>query len=135
MHSHTPLPNNVDELQALLLAQMASTQALQTTCDAFRQERDTLRRERDLIQQSAESRDAEIARLNLLIDKLQRMLFGRKSEKLAHQINQLELELEELYIARAQSERLLPVVPEPAEIAPKTPAPKRAWPESLPREM
>ena len=135
MHSHTPLPNNVDELQALLRAQLASTQALQTSCDAFRHERDALRRERDLIQQSTQSRDAEIARLKLLIEKLQRMLFGRKSEKLAHQIDQLELELEELYIARAQSERLLPAVPEPVEIAVKAPAPKRAWPESLPREI
>jgi hypothetical protein len=63
MHTPAYLPNNVDELKALLLAQMASTQALQTTCDAFRQERDTLRRERDLIQQSSHTRDAEIARL------------------------------------------------------------------------
>jgi transposase len=135
MRTHASLPNNVDELQALLLAQMASTHTLQTTCDAFRQERDTLRRERDLIQQSAESRDAEIARLKLLIEKLQRMLFGRKSEKLAHQIDQLELELEELYIARAQSERLLPAMPDPGEMAAKAPTLKRAWPESLPREI
>ena len=80
MHTPTHLPNNVDELKALLLAQMASTQALHTTCDTFRQERDTLRLERDLIQQSTDSRDAEIIRLKLLIEKLQRMLFGRKSE-------------------------------------------------------
>ena len=81
MHNPLHLPNNVDELKALLLAQMASTQALQTTCDTFRQERDTLRRERDLIQQSTDSRDAEIIRLKLMIEKLQRMLFGRKSER------------------------------------------------------
>lgn len=78
MHTPLHLPNNVDELKALLLAQMASTQALQTTCD-------TLRLERDLIQQSTDSRDAEIIRLKLMIEKLQRMLFGRKSEKLGKQ--------------------------------------------------
>ena len=135
MRTHASLPNNVDELQALLLAQSATMETLRHERDIFRLERDTFRHERDLIQQSTQARDAEIARLNLLIDKLKRMLFGRKSEKLAHQIDQLELELEELYIARAQSERLLPAVPEPVEIAVKAPAPKRAWPESLPREI
>ncbi|MBM3366561.1 MAG: IS66 family transposase [Betaproteobacteria bacterium] len=121
MHTHAPLPNNVEELQALLLAQISIAETLQRECDGIK-----------LIN---ESHDAEIARLNLLIDKLKRMLFGRKSEKLAHQIDQLELELEELYIARAQSERLLPAVPEPVEIAVQASAPKRAWPESLPREI
>ncbi len=137
MHNPLHLPNNVDELKALLLAQMASTQALQTTCDTFRQERDTLRRERDLIQQSTDSRDAEIIRLKLLIEKLQRMLFGRKSEKLTHQIDQLELELEELYIARGQVDALLPTAtstPAP-QIPAKAPVLKRAWPDTLPREI
>jgi transposase len=137
MHNPLHLPNNVDELKALLLAQMASIQALQTTCDTFRQERDTLRRERDLIQQSTDSRDAEIIRLKLMIEKLQRMLFGRKSEKLAHQIDQLELELEELYIARGQVDALLPTAtsaPAP-QIPAKAPVLKRAWPDTLPREI
>ncbi len=123
MHAATHLPNNVDELKALLLAQMSIT--------------DTLRRERDLIQQSTDSRDAEIIRLKLLIEKLQRMLFGRKSEKLAHQIDQLELELEELYIARGQVDALLPTstsAPVP-EIPAKAPALKRVWPDTLPREI
>src|ERR1700681_2907746 len=42
------------------------------------------------------SRDTEIEHLKLLIDKLRRMQFGRKSEKLDRQIEQLELRLEEL---------------------------------------
>lgn len=41
-------------------------------------------------------RDTEIEALKLLIAKLRRMHFGRKSEKVAHQIDQLELKLEEL---------------------------------------
>ena len=37
------------------------------------------------------SRDSEIEQLKLLIAKLRRMQFGRKSEKLERQIEQLEL--------------------------------------------
>jgi hypothetical protein len=48
-----------------------------------------------LTQQLA-SREAEIERLKLLIAKLRRMQFGRRSEKLAGQIEQLELQLDEL---------------------------------------
>ncbi len=42
------------------------------------------------------TRDREVEHLQLLIARLQRMQFGRKSEKLAQQIEQLELRLEEL---------------------------------------
>ncbi len=42
------------------------------------------------------SRASEIAHLKLLLDKLQRMLFGAKSEKLVRHVAQLELQLEEL---------------------------------------
>jgi transposase len=41
-------------------------------------------------------RESEIEHLKLLIAKLQRMQFGRKSEKLERQIEQLELRLEDL---------------------------------------
>ena len=49
------------------------------------------------------SRDTEIENLKLLILKLRRMQFGRKSEKLGHQIEQLELRLEDLESGQAQS--------------------------------
>ena len=42
------------------------------------------------------SRATEIAHLKLLVEKLRRMLFGLKSEKVLRQIEQLELQLEEL---------------------------------------
>src|SRR5258707_13485321 len=42
-----------------------------------------------------QSREREIEHLQLLLAKLHRMQFGRKSEKLARQIEQLELRLEE----------------------------------------
>src|SRR5215831_13654276 len=51
-----------------------------------------------VIEQEAElaSQHDEIERLKLFIAKLQRMQFGPSSERLAHQIEQLELQLEEL---------------------------------------
>jgi len=49
------------------------------------------------------SRDHEIEHLKLLIAKLQRMQFGRKSEKITRQIEQLELKLEDLEANRGES--------------------------------
>src|SRR5690348_4206912 len=49
------------------------------------------------------SRETEIENLKLLILKLRRMQFGRKSEKLDHQIEQLELRLEDLEAAQTES--------------------------------
>src|SRR5207253_2644939 len=49
------------------------------------------------------SRESEIAHLKLLSAKLQRMQFGRKSEKLQRQIEQLELRLEELQANREET--------------------------------
>ena len=50
------------------------------------------------------SRDSEIEQLKLLIARLRRMQFGRKSEKLERQIEQLELKLDELEAARGEKE-------------------------------
>lgn len=50
------------------------------------------------------SRTSEIERLVLLVEKLQRMLFGAKSEKVLRQIDQLEMQLEELQAANAIEE-------------------------------
>ena len=49
------------------------------------------------------SRDNEIEHLKLLIAKLRRMQFGRKSEKLERQIEQLELRLDELQATQAEN--------------------------------
>jgi transposase len=48
-------------------------------------------------------REREIEHLKLLLAKLQRMQFGRKSEKLARQIEQMELRLEDLQAKPAES--------------------------------
>jgi transposase len=103
------LPNDINALKALLLArdeQIVGLQAQLTT------------------------RAAEIEHLKLWIAKLRRMQFGRKSEKLDHQIEQLELQLEDLQADDAEAEREMP----PADKAPRQRAPRKPLPEHLPRD-
>ncbi|WP_175712586.1 IS66 family transposase [Burkholderia ambifaria] len=69
------LPNDIDALKALLLERDAQVAELR---------------------QELSSRALEIEHLKLTIAKLRRMQFGRKSEKLDRQIEQLELRLEDL---------------------------------------
>src|SRR6516165_9041555 len=80
------------------------------------------------------SRDEEIERLKLLIAKLRRMQFGRKSEKLDWEIEQLELKLDELQASRAQQ---VAACPSPMAASDVNRAAKRArqpLPAHLPRE-
>ncbi len=78
------------------------------------------------------SRASEIERLVLLVEKLQHMLFGAKSEKVLRQIEQLELQLEELQAASAIEETKAT-----DEIERPLPARsfRRPLPEHLPREI
>src|ERR1700738_1535061 len=78
------------------------------------------------------SREREIEHLQLLIAKLQRMQFGRKSEKLARQIEQLELRLEDLQAKPAERKPWAPTPPLLLSIPAK---PVRGpLPEHLPRQ-
>jgi transposase len=82
------------------------------------------------------SREREIEHLKLLLVKLHRMQFGRKSEKLQRQIEQLELRLEELESNRSEKETQpseAASVPASATPAPTKPA-RRPLPDHLPRE-
>jgi transposase len=81
-------------------------------------------------------RDTEIEHLKLLIAKLRRMQFGRKSEKLDRQIEQLELRLDELQATQAGNTAASHT---PAGVAPVAsvaakPA-RKPLPEHLPREV
>ncbi len=84
------------------------------------------------------SHQSEIEHLKLLIAKLRRMQFGRKSEKLEWQIEQLELKLEELETAKAcrarESGKEFVAVVSPAVAATTKPA-RQPLPEHLPREV
>lgn len=83
----------------------------------------------DLLQ----SRDIQIEHLKLLIIQLRRMRFGRKSEKLDKQIEQLELRLEDLEASQAQSVQAAPEIAQPAVERASQPV-RRPLPEKLPRE-
>jgi transposase len=117
------LPDDIETLKAMLRER-----------DARLYERDAqlahLQETVDSQKTALASRAAEVEHLNLLIAKLRRMQFGRKSEKLDRQIEQLELRLEDLQADEGAA---------PAEIPKKTPtAPERPrrkpLPEHLPRD-
>ena len=82
------------------------------------------------------SREREIEHLKLLLVKLHRMQFGRKSEKLQRQIEQLELRLEELESHHSQKEPNTPALASvPAcSVVPAAKPARRALPEHLPRQ-
>ena len=119
----------VESLRVLLVAkheQLVSTheQLLSTTDKLTAAQEQLLWRER------------EIEHLKLLLAKLHRMQFGRKSEKLQRQIEQLELRLEELESNRSEKESSLPepaTVPASSTPTARKPA-RRALPDHLPRE-
>ena len=103
------LPNDIDALKALLL----------------------MRDERIIgLEAQLNTRAAEIEHLKLMIAKLRRMQFGRKSEKLDHQIEQLELQLEDLQADEGEAAREMPE----ADQAPRKKSVRRPLPEHLPRD-
>ena len=73
----------------------------------------------------------EIDQLKLLIAKLRRLQFGRSSEKLSREIEQLELRLEELQTAQAQAT----TVQEPSAQPEREKPARKPLPEHLPREQ
>src|SRR5215469_2369981 len=82
------------------------------------------------------SGEREIEHLKLLLSKLHRMQFGRKSEKLQRQIEQLELRLEEL---QSDADEKEPKPSEPASVpvtwgTPTAKSPRAALPDHLPRQ-
>jgi DNA repair exonuclease SbcCD ATPase subunit len=110
------LPNDIDALKALLLAS----------------ERRVEERDEQLAGLTAQlnMRAAEIEHLKLLIAKLRRMQFGRKSEKLDHQIEQLELQLEDLQADEGEAAREMPE----ADRAPRKKSVRRPLPDHLQRD-
>ena len=85
------------------------------------------------------SHDAEIERLRLIIARLRRLQFGRKSEKIQREIEQLELQLEELESDQAEKQKqtenaLAPAAAAVFAAATRKPR-RRALPDHLPREV
>jgi chromosome segregation ATPase len=102
MQSHAGLPDDIEALKAMV-------------------------RERDAI---IATHTSEIEQLKLLIAKLKRMRFGRQSEKLDHQIEQLELRLEDL---QADESQAASQIQEPNRTVRKQ-STRKPLPEHLPRE-
>jgi transposase len=103
------LPNDINALKALLLARDEAILGLEAQLN---------------------TRAVEIEHLKLTIAKLRRMQFGRKSEKLDHQIEQLELQLEDLQADEAEAEREMPEV----DRASRRKSVRRLLPDHLPRD-
>jgi transposase len=82
------------------------------------------------LQESLVSRTVEIEQLKLLIAKLRRMQFGRKSEKLDRQIEQLELKLEDLQADEGASATRAHRNARP----PRKPSIRKPLPAHLPRQ-
>ena len=153
MQTPSQLPDNIDELKALLTAQFATIETLTSERDEIKTERDEIKSERDslksesqelksetqLLKQLKQNNLDEIERLKLLIAKLQRQLFGQKSEKLAAHVDQLTLELEELQISDGELQSKLDEQKKRrkrtvAAHERSVPANREALPEHLPRE-
>jgi transposase len=103
------LPNDIAALKALLLAQDEVVEGLR---------------------EQLNTRAVEIEHLKLQIAKLRRMQFVRESEKLDHQIEQLELQLEDLQADEAEAAREMPA----ADQAPRKKSVRRPLPDHLPRD-
>lgn len=84
------------------------------------------------------SNSQEIEHLKLVIEKYRRMIFGRKSEKLTRELEQLELRLEELETTQAADDAAEAEQngSTPSESKPRGSRPRRKpLPEDLPREI
>ena len=84
------LPDDVDALKALLRQRDGELQQLRDTVST--------------LEQALSVRSLEIEQLKLQVAKLRRVQFGRKSEKLDRQIEQLETRLEDLLAEEGESQ-------------------------------
>ena len=113
--------------------------------DLNRLDRETLEALVVAQQEKLLGRDSEIEHLKLIIAKLRRMMFGTKSEKIAREVEQLELKLEELETGQAErAQQALPVAAPPARsgsvalcpsICPAKPTPICLWKEPAQRAV
>jgi transposase len=110
------LPDDIAALKALLLASECRVQERDDQVAGLEAQLNT--------------RAAEIEHLKLWISKLRRMQFGRKSEKLDHQIEQLELQLADL---QADEGEVVKAIPE-TDRAPRNKPVRKPLPDHLPRD-
>lgn len=105
------LPDNIDELKRLLAEQEALNRALL---------------------EKLNEREREIDHLQAQLDKLRRMNFGSRSEKVSRRIAQMEADLKQL---QKESDTLTGRVDDPAVQRPlRQTRTRKPFPESLPRD-
>lgn len=112
------LPDDIEALKALL--QQRDSELLQ------------LRATVSTLEQALSVRTMEIERLKLQLAKLNRMAYGRKSEKLDRQIERLEARLEDLQAEEGEAPES-PAAPEPP-LVPRQKSVRQPLPEHVPRE-
>lgn len=108
---HSLLPDDIDELKRLLAEQEALNRALL---------------------EKLNEREREIDHLQAQLDKLRRMNFGSRSEKVSRRIAQMEADLKQL---QKESDILTGRVDDPAVQRPlRQTRTRKPFPESLPRD-
>lgn len=111
------LPNDIEELKRLLVAERAKLAAAKA---------------------GLVTKTLEIEKLKIQIARLKRMTFGASSERMHRELEQLELKLEELETAQAQAraaaETEAAAEHEPAQEAAPAKKQRRKLPEALPRK-
>ena len=124
------LPSDFDSLQAFAIALLADYDTLTSEHGALKTS----------LQTEIASRDAEIYAQTLHIEKLKIQLallrrdrFGQSSEKMDHEINQLELLISDLEEGQAESEERAEAAKPTAKQAKSQPV-RQPLPDHLPRE-
>ena len=124
----TALPDldalDTEALKALIIAQHIEKQ----------RQLEELAQQREEHQAELLSHAQQIERLKLVVEKLRRMLFGRKSEKLSLQLDQLELQLEEMEAIQAAIASRPARDDQPDGAATPRPA-RKPLPDHLPRQI
>jgi transposase len=131
------------DLASAYLALLSEREMLQAERDVVVAERDTVVAEQDIaVAQAANAQamlsdsEALIASLELAIEKLKRELRGRRSERTARLIDQMELQLEELVMAATEDEAAAQAAAKTASVRSftrKRPV-RKPWPEDIERE-
>jgi transposase len=111
MHSAADLPDDIEALKQLIVTREAELAAAKAGLIA---------------------KTLEAEKLKFELARLKRMSFGQSSERIAQEIAQLELRLEEIETAAADTEPQPPTADLSASEAPSN-KPRRALPEHLPR--
>jgi len=133
-----PLPDldqlDIEALKALVIAHQSELAARDVEVAAREAELESQRQTlSDEIEQLRRSSSEQIEHLKLVIEKLRRIMFGTKSEKVILQLEQYELKLEELESAEAEMETAAEAVAPAKE--PKTRVARKPLPAHLPREV